>query len=147
MKRAGTDERPAARFRGVGRAVAPAVGVVMMVAIAVLLVAVVGVFTIAVGTAPDAELSISEAGKDDESGTGTLHHEGGETIDLDDFSVLVDGSATGAALEGELSAGESVPVPMGINDFGGDDPSTYDVELRHDSSSSTAVSGTVVVEV
>lgn len=119
----------------------------MMVAIAVLLATVVGVFTITVGTAPDAELSISEAGEDDENGAVTLHHEGGETIDLDDFSVLVDGSATGAALEGELSAGESVPVPTGINDFGGDGPSTYDVELRHDSSSSTAVSGTVTVEV
>lgn len=143
MKRAGT----AVGFRDDERAVSPTVGVVMMVAIAVLLATVVGVFTIAVGTAPDAQLSISEAEEGDEVGTVTLHHEGGETIDLGDFSVLVDGSATGAALEGELSAGESVPIPTGINDFGGDGPSTHDVELRHDSSSSTAVSETVAVEV
>lgn len=118
----------------------------MMVAIAVLLATVVGVFTITVGTAPDAQLSFSEAGEDDDEGSVTLHHEGGETIDLDDFSVIVDGSATGASLEGELAAGESLSVPTGITDFDGDGPSTYEIELRHDSSSSTMLTETVAVE-
>lgn len=123
------------------------IGVGMMVAIAVLLATVVGVFTITVGTAPDAQLAFSEAGEDDADGTVTLHHEGGETIDLDDFSVIVDGSATGVSLDGELAPGESRSVPTGITEFDGDGPAAYEIELRHDSSSSTMLSETVAVEV
>ncbi|MFC6906522.1 type IV pilin N-terminal domain-containing protein [Halalkalicoccus tibetensis] len=139
------------RFRGSeggsDRGVSPMIGVGMMVAIAVLLATVVGVFTITVGTAPDAQLSFSEAGEDDDEGTVTLHHDGGETIDLEDFSVIVDGSATGASLSGELSAGESRSLATGITDFDGDGPAAYEIELRHDSSSSTMLSETVPVEV
>jgi flagellin-like protein len=76
------------------RAVSPVIGVILMVAITVILAAVIGTFVLGLGdqvseSAPQAQFSFDFA-----NGTyGSITHDGGDSIDSDDLSVVV-GSAT-----------------------------------------------------
>ena len=73
------------------RAVSPVIGVILMVAITVILAAVIGTFVLGLGdnveSAPSAQLSMSES-----DGELLLEHDGGDGLNLDEITLLVDGA-------------------------------------------------------
>ena len=95
------------------RAVSPVIGVILMVAITVILAAVIGTFVLGLGdqvqeTAPNAQVSITEAdlvkdGTNDGDGDGvTFSHNGGDRFTNDnteDLRVTVEGVDLDAADE------------------------------------------------
>ena len=95
------------------RAVSPVIGVILMVAITVILAAVIGAFVLGLGgetqETPQASLSFTLNDTDDEV---DIEHRGGDTLELSDVNVTVDGSDIGADPfendPGTLSAGEIV---------------------------------------
>ena len=76
------------------RAVSPVIGVILMVAITVILAAVIGTFVLGLGdsveSAPQATLQIQE--NTDAVDQFDIRHRGGDRIDFNEFSVVVDGS-------------------------------------------------------
>lgn len=113
------------------RGVSPVIGVVLMVAITVTLAAVIGVFVLGMApgegdTAPIASLSI-EPGEDDEY--FTLEHQGGDSIDLSEISVLHDGNeAKDWDSADQFHRGESVEIPNEWDELNGT------AVIRHDPS-------------
>lgn len=96
------------RLRTDDRAVAPVVGIALLIAISVILAGVIGsvIFGLSTdpGDSPQVTLSFAV-----ESGTVTLNHEGGETLDTDEV-VIKDRDGVVEDLSGvdEINAGESI---------------------------------------
>jgi flagellin-like protein len=116
------------------RAVSPVIGVILMVAITVILAAVIGTFVLGLGdqvqqTSPNAQWDWEENGDVTASGSLTVTHEGGDTVDPATLSFA--GSAlasppytlgTGGSgdvadandfPDNEVSAGDSATVASG----------------------------------
>ena len=125
------------------RAVSPVIGVVLMISVTVLLAAIIGTFVLGLAPlaepAPNAQLGIESSGEAD---AVTLVHNGGDTIDLSATTLLVDGSseAGNGSIVGELRAGESVTIDVGVE---ADTDAT--VTLRHDPSGGLLASETVAI--
>ena len=94
-------------------AVSPVIGVILMVAITVILAAVIATFVLGLGdqvsdTAPQASFDFESS-----SGTVTITHSGGSTLDVGNVDVQSSGSVTISNWPGsgsEISAGDSVDV-------------------------------------
>ena len=91
------------------RAVSPVIGVILMVAITVILAAVIGAFVLGIGgdtdAAPQATLNFDV---DEDNNDIDIEHRGGQTLLLDDISVIIGGTSQEEDL-GELTdeGGES----------------------------------------
>ena len=77
------------------RAVSPVIGVILMVAITVILAAVIGVFVLGFGegiseSPPQAQFSI-----DYNDGNATITHEGGDSVNVDDVYLTLEGDIVG----------------------------------------------------
>lgn len=134
------------------RGVSPVIGVILMVAITVILAAVIGTFVLGLGqdmstSAPNAQLSLSDG---DGTQNVSIEHNGGDAIDSEEISVLVEGSVEeGATLNepdgGEmdvLEAGEQGYLDLGTDEHDGNE---VEIQIRHDPSESIIVRGTVEV--
>ena len=101
------------------RAVSPVIGVILMVAITVVLAGVIGVMVFGLAddlgdTTPSATLDIDNV----EEESFTLYHEGGDSLETDDLSVIVNGSSEGTVYDNldvpegneSISAGESLEI-------------------------------------
>ena len=114
------------------RAVSPVIGVILMVAITVILAAVIGTFVLGIAPsedpAPSAQITMSN--DDGENNTVQLRHNGGSTLDLNDFTLLVDGSTQNESMtRSSFSAGERYVVTLADNQT-----ESGEVALRHDPS-------------
>lgn len=99
------------------KAVSPVIGVILMVAITVILAAIIGVVVLDFGgdiseSPPSSTFSMSVS-----ENTATITHEGGETVDGDSISILIDGddapSEEVEELEGNiLSSGNNFTVDV-----------------------------------
>jgi flagellin-like protein len=77
------------------RAVSPVIGVILMVAITVILAAVIGTFVLGLGDSVESAPQASFSFDYDDSGTNsevTIRHRGGDTIDVSDIEIRVDGA-------------------------------------------------------
>lgn len=124
------------------RAVSPVIGVVLMVAVTIILAAVIGTFVM--GLTPDTERTATatiDVVGDVGTNNVTLAHNGGDKVELDDVTVLVDGSETdgNATLSGTLAAGERQLV----RDLQASGDTT--VTLRHDPSGELIAEETVTI--
>lgn len=129
--------------RAEGRAVSPVIGVILMVAITVILAAVIGTFVL--GLSPDHEPSTTVTiGIDGDVGENniTLTHNGGESIELDDITVLVNGDSGdgNSSLSGTFEPGERVLVTKVAS---GDEQT---VTIRHDKSGEILSQDTVHID-
>ena len=111
------------------RAVSPVIGVILMVAITVILAAVIGAFVLGIGgdqnATPSASISLDvDTGDTDTDGTVTIEHNSGQTLDLEELRLSIDGTfaededgnqeVSVLSEEDSLSAGESVEVDDGV---------------------------------
>lgn len=116
-----------------------------MVAITVILAAVIGTFVLGLGqdvsqAAPNAQIELAEATDDDTN--FTVNHNGGDSIDFDDITVLVGGSTAETDGDpGELTAGESGEIELDEKPESG----TVEVQLRHDPSDSIIATDEVII--
>lgn len=98
------------------RAVAPVVGIALLIGITAILAAVVGsvIFGLSVdpGDTPQATLSFSV---DNSTDTVVLRHEGGETLDADEV-VVKNESAVIYELGSDLDTGERRTTGIEVND-------------------------------
>lgn len=99
------------------RAVAPVVGISLLIAITVILAAVIGsvVFGLSGDTSDPPEVTLSFSA---EGTTVELHHEGGETLDSDDVVIKYDGKVD--QIDSDLDAGQTQEI------LAGTDPATVD---------------------
>ena len=106
------------------RAVSPVIGVILMVAITVILAAVIGAFVLGIGGDQNATPSASISLDPDVDDTVTVEHNGGQTLDLEEIQLSVDGTiVTQDDGDGDrlsdytdsdtLRAGETVTVESG----------------------------------
>ncbi|RAW46900.1 hypothetical protein DQW50_00460 [Halorubrum sp. 48-1-W] len=145
--------KPSNLFNSDDRAVSPVIGVILMVAITVILAAVIGTFVLGLGDSlgdsqPSAQLSVDAS----TSGEVVLEHNGGDQIDLSEFTIVAgDNSEVISNIEddsdstidsGPLSVGES--VIMTYSDGSGD--SVDEIEIIHDPSNSIILSENVDIE-
>ena len=126
------------------RAVSPVIGVILMVAITVILAAVIGTFVLGIAPgddpAPSAQISFQDA--NETTNSTYLVHNGGDTIELGDVTLLVDGDSEvgNSTITGTLSAGERLNVTdVNLSE------DEADLALRHDPSGSIIGSSTVDV--
>lgn len=102
------------------RGVSPVIGVILMVAITVILAAVIGAFVLGLGDQvseqpPSAQISFDFADEDSDSNV-ILTHDGGDTLESDDISVVIEGVGddpydTADWGDGtEISAGDSLDL-------------------------------------
>ena len=113
------------------RAVSPVIGVILMVAITVILAAVIGAFVLGIGgdqeQTPQASISLD---LDPDAGEIEIAHNGGQTLELDDVGMSLNGSfddGTDPLTEAEdadagdtLSSGETLDLDDN-NDFDSND--------------------------
>ena len=105
------------------RAVSPVIGVILMVAITVILAAVIGAFVLGIGgdqsSTPSASISLDADVADDPSGsTIEIVHNGGQTLELDDLQLSINGTIEVDPVSGvedadpgdTLSSGQSVEI-------------------------------------
>ena len=113
------------------RAASPVLGVILMVAITVILAAVIGTFVLSIAPsddpAPTVYLTLQEH---EESANVTIRHGGGSTIDLEEFTILVNGDVENESMTGSLRAGERAHVEVSS------EVPDAEVTLRHDPSGS-----------
>ena len=106
------------------KAVSPVIGVILMVAITVILAAIIGVVVLDFGgdiseSPPSSTFSMSVS-----DNTATITHEGGETVDGDSISILIDGDeAPSEDVEGledgsSISSGNNFTVDVEDDDEG-----------------------------
>ena len=107
------------------RAVSPVIGVILMVAITVILAAVIGAFVLGIGgeqnATPSASISLDADVDDDDLSDSTIEivHNGGQTLELDDFQLSINGTievdpVSGATNDGDtLSSGQSFTIEDG----------------------------------
>lgn len=124
------------------RAVSPVIGVVLMVAITIVLAAAIGAFVFGLtpsgDTAPIASVTISgQVGSEEVR----LSHHGGDPLDLDDYTLLINGSDADGndSIPGRLYPGEHQDVAI---ERSGDVEAT----LRHDPSGELIARSVVRVE-
>ena len=134
------------------RAVSPVIGVILMVAITVILAAVIGAFVLGIGgdqnATPQASISLDADDGEDEV---EITHNGGQTLQLDELQLSIDGSFVANPIDDEnldgtpgdtLSSGESITVTTDDEDdalgFGEDVP----VRLVHEPSGGILASTT-----
>ncbi len=99
------------------RAVSPVVGVALLIAITVILAAVIGGVVLGLGTGgaevPQAQLN-ADFDEDDQS--VDINHNGGEPLPEDQITIVYESDDTDsevAALDGDLTAGDSENVELG----------------------------------
>ena len=110
------------------RAVSPVIGVILMVAITVILAAVIGAFVLGIGgdqeSTPQASISLDLDPDADSDGDVAVEiaHNGGQTLELEDVGMSVNGSFsdgvdplsdTGSET---LSSGETLDIEVGTGD-------------------------------
>ena len=123
---------------GEDRGVSPVIGVILMVAITVILAAVIGAFVLGLGddlgegNGPSAQISLSDGPS---AGNVTVSHNGGDDLNLDEFSLVTDNNVDG--LTGELTAGQST------TETSSDTSGEVTVSLRHDPSGSILASAEI----
>ena len=138
------------------RAVSPVIGVILMVAITVILAAVIGAFVLGIGgdqnATPTASISLDadDGGADDS--TVTIGHNGGQTLQLDELQLSIDGSFEADPIadnnfDGEnapetLSSGESITVDQDDDDDALDFDEDVPVRLVHEPSGGILASTT-----
>jgi flagellin-like protein len=105
------------------RAVSPAIGVILMVAITVILAAVIGSFVLGIGgdiqQAPQASLSLEDAST---TNNVTLSHNGGDELTLSDFKFTVDGAGGATDISshtGTTSLGPGGSIELDTGGSGG----------------------------
>ena len=136
-----SDTHPPTQHRPVNRAVSPVIGVVLMVAITIILAAVIG--TLVLGMSPDsnqvapiATVSFDTTDNDNIS----VHHEGGDPLDLTDHTLLVDGTEMSEPwLTDSLRSGQTTEI----------DPATsgeLELVLRHDPSGELIARDTIHID-
>lgn len=122
---------PRRKYCPVERAVSPVIGVILMVAITVILAAVIG--TMVFGLTPTEEstppiASVTVEGEDGEANISLIHN-GGDAIDLQDLSVLLNGDDIRPDdLNNTLGSGDRIHLetdPLAADD---------EIVLRHDPS-------------
>ena len=101
------------------RAVSPVIGVILMVAITVILAAVIGAFVLGFGdqiqeTAPNAQISITEIGVDDNGVQNvTFAHNGGDSFtdeNTEEIRVTVGGDPLGQTSDFPIRAGDEITL-------------------------------------
>lgn len=119
---------PQTTKRSSDRGVSPVIGVVLMVAITVSLAAVIGLFVLGMSPgdeemAPIATITI-EAGDDE---TVVLYHHGGDPVDLEHVSILLDGEeAENVPHDETLRSGDELAFEPGWEDPEGTAVVRYD---------------------
>ena len=145
------------------RAVSPVIGVILMVAITVILAAVIGVFVLGLGdelgdgAAPQATLSLNDGVNN--SYNFEMQHRSGDQLDLNDISILVDGTqadhwADNLTEQETLSAGERIQLDA-VDNVTDEDTGALDgvengqevtIAIRHEPSNSILAESSVVLE-
>jgi len=106
--------KPSNLFNSDDRAVSPVIGVILMVAITVILAAVIGTFVLGLGDSlgdsqPTAQL---DAEIDYSSENVTIEHNGGDSIESGELSVIVDINGTtiesNSNYDSRLSVGDTI---------------------------------------
>ena len=104
------------------RAVSPVIGVILMVAITVILAAVIGAFVLGIGgdqeSTPQASISLDLDPDADSDGDVAVEiaHNGGQTLELEDVGMSLNGSFSNgledlSGINGEtLSSGETLEI-------------------------------------
>ena len=125
------------------RAVSPVIGVILMVAITVILAAVIGTFVLGLGeninAAPQASLGFGGG-----SAEVTVSHEGGDSLNTDELTVLVGGTELSNVSWGgdtTWAPGEEVTLTNATHITAGD----LEVKIRHDPSGQILGKATVTV--
>jgi len=93
------------------RAVSPVIGVILMVAITVIVAAVIGTFVLGLGDSVESAPQASFSFDYDDSGTPsevTIRHRGGDTIDVSDIEIRVDGATVESGGDYEFSSGNEL---------------------------------------
>ena len=144
------------------RAVSPVIGVILMVAITVILAAVIGVFVLGLGdelgdgAAPQATLSLNDGVNN--SYNFEIQHRSGDQLDLNDISILVDGTQADDwdvnLTDETLSAGERIQLDAvedidAVNDGALDNIENgqeVTIAIRHEPSNSILAESSVVLE-
>ena len=138
------------------RGVSPVIGVILMVAITVILAAVIGAFVLGIGgeqnATPSASISLDADVDDDDLSDSTIEivHNGGQTLELDDFQLSINGTievdpVSGASNAGDtLSSGQSFTIEDGDLDTDGEGAIDDDASLRfiHEPSGGVVASAT-----
>ena len=100
-------------LRSDSRGVSPVIGVVLMIAVVVILAAVVGAFATGVfggqQSAPQASFSYDA----DAGSNGEVVMDGGDTMDAGNLEVTQGSASTSWSPSGDVTAGDSQPVPSG----------------------------------
>ena len=123
---------PLARYqhRHPDRAVSPVIGVVLMVAITIILAAIIGTFVLGLSPGSSQVAPLATVTFDD-SGNLTMQHEGGDTLDLDEFTLLADGEdVTPEDFTESFSSGQSKEFSLDDENITG----PVELVLRHDPS-------------
>ena len=144
--------KPSNLFNSDDRAVSPVIGVILMVAITVILAAVIGTFVLGLGDSlgdsqPTAQLDTSV----DYSGNNiTIEHNGGDSIDTDELTVIVSSGGTqyqsASAYSSRLSVGDQFVANINNGTTGSDTISSEsDLRIRviHSSSDSILLDKTI----
>lgn len=124
------------------RAVSPVIGVVLMVAITIVLAAAIGAFVFGLAPGSDTAAPIATLTVDEyDTGEVTIRHEGGDALDLDEHTFLVDGSEANEDMSGDLGSGQTKDLDLELEDP--PEPEEIDVALRHDPTGDLVFSETV----
>lgn len=122
------------------RAVSPVIGVVLMVAITIILAAVIGAFVLGLSPNSSDVAPIATITMTGDDGNVTLSHDGGDPLELDEFTLLIDGSPANESFQGHLTSGQHTTV---LIDEGDD---TVEATLRHDPSGELLARHTIDLE-
>lgn len=136
------------------RAVSPVIGVILMVAITVILAAVIGTFVLGIAPSDDAAPTAQLSLDNESDALGNEHaliiqHGGGDTVNLEEFSVLVtdsDGQETYnladvGSVDTSFEPGERETIAHGVfNEGVGENHENAEVLLRHNPSGSIVAS-------
>ena len=130
------------------RAVSPVIGVILMVAITVILAAVIGAFVLGIGgdqnATPTASISLDLDGDaTDEEAAIEISHNGGQTLDLDDVGLSINGTFEDDPFSNggdTFSSGETITINE--NELGEDWDDGAEVRIVHEPSGGLLASGT-----
>lgn len=131
---------PNRQYRASDRAVSPVIGVVLMVAVTVILAATIGTLVFGLAPGSDAHAPIASITIESETGSDnvTLIHDGGDEVDLDDFSLLQDGDVhNNDNLTDVLRSGDRTEINASWNEVSGE------IVLRHDPSGDIVARNTI----
>ena len=132
-------ERHSKVYRTPDRGVSPVIGVVLMVAITIILAAIIGAFVIQFSPTDDEVSPIATITIEPTDGNLTLHHQGGDELSLDEFTLLVDGDAENGntSMTGQFRSAQQETVIIESPD------GEIDVALRHDPSGELLVQDSI----